>query len=106
MPIIDHSPEQNMDWARWNIYPDQFVSEKEKKGNKWIKSNMDYFANVAYSQFIKAKRTFVRNYNLVKGNLTPQDFYIDTDAPEDMQSFTETLLRQVELPPHVKHYPI
>lgn len=106
MPIINHSPDQNMDWARWNIYPDQFVSEKEKKGDKWVKSNMDYFANVAYSQFIKAKRTFVRNYNLVKGNLTPQDFYIEPDAPDDMRSFTETLLREVELPAHVKHYPI
>lgn len=105
MPIIIHSEYQNMDWARWNIYPDQFVTEKEKRGKNWIKSNMDYFANVAYSQFIKAKDTFVRNYNLVKGIIGPRDFYIE-DAPSDMKSFTETLLREVELPPHVKHYPI
>jgi hypothetical protein len=105
MPIIIHSEYQNMDWARWNIYPDQFVSESEKRGKNWIKSNMDYFANVAYSQFIKAKETFVRNYNLVKGIIGPKDFYIE-DAPDDMRSFTETLLREVELPPHVKHYPI
>jgi len=105
MPIIIHSEYQNMDWARWNIYPDQFVTEKEKRGKNWVKSNMDYFANVAYSQFIKAKDTFVRNYNLVKGIIGPRDFYIE-EAPSDMQSFAETLLKEVELPPHVKHYPI
>jgi hypothetical protein len=106
MPIIIHSKDQNMDWARWNIYPDQFVPEKEKSDDDWIKSNMDYFANVAYSQFIKAKDTFVNNYNLVKGILRPQDFYInETDDPE-LRSFADTIIRDVELPNYVKHYPI
>lgn len=106
MPIIIHSKDQNMDWARWNIYPDQFVPEKEKGTDDWIKSNMDYFANVAYSQFIKGKDTFVNNYNLVKGILRPQDFYItDTDDPE-LRSFADTVVRDVELPNYVKHYPI
>lgn len=106
MPIIIHSKDQNLDWARWNIYPDQFVPEKEKTGDDWIKSNMDYFANVAYSQFIKGKDTFVNNYNLVKGILRPQDFYItDTDDPET-RSFADTIVRDVELPSYVKHYPI
>jgi hypothetical protein len=106
MPIIIHSKDQNLDWARWNIYPDQFVPESEKSQDDWIKSNMDYFANVAYSQFIKGKDTFVNNYNLVKGILRPQDFYInDTDDPE-FRSFSDTLVRDVELPSYVKHYPI
>lgn len=107
MPIIIHSKDQNLDWARWNIYPDQFVPEKEKRTNDWIKSNMDYFANVAYSQFIKGKDTFVNNYNLVKGILRPEDFYIDSGYPDpEMKSFTDTLTRDVELPSYVKHYPI
>jgi len=106
MPIIIHSKDQNLDWARWNIYPDQFVPEAEKGTDDWIKSNMDYFANVAYSQFIKGKDTFVNNYNLVKGILRPQDFYInDTDDPE-LRSFADTVVRDVELPNYVKHYPI
>lgn len=106
MPIIIHSKDQNLDWARWNIYPDQFVPEAEKDTDEWIKSNMDYFANVSYSQFIKGKDTFVNNYNLVKGILRPQDFYIsDTDDPE-LRSFTDTVVRDVELPTYVKHYPI
>lgn len=106
MPIIIHSKDQNLDWARWNIYPDQFVPETEKSQDNWVKSNMDYFANVAYSQFIKGKDTFVNNYNLVKGILRPQDFYIsDTDDPE-LRSFADTVVRDVELPNYVKHYPI
>jgi len=106
MPIIIHSKDQNLDWARWNIYPDQFVPEAEKRTDDWMKSNMDYFANVAYSQFIKGKDTFVNNYNLVKGILRPQDFYIsDTDDPE-LRSFADTVVRDVELPNYVKHYPI
>jgi hypothetical protein len=105
MAIIIHSKDQNLDWARWNIYPDQFVSAKEKQSDDWIKSNMDYFANVAYSQFIKAKDTFVKNYNLVKGIITPSDFYLE-DEKKQMKSFTEQLLGEVELPPYVKHYSI
>lgn len=106
MAIIIHTKDQNLDWARWNLYPDQFVPAKEKKTNDWIKSNMDYFANVAYSQFIKGKDTFVNNYNLVKGILRRDDFYLDDDGDNEMRSFTETLIRDVELPNYVKHYPI
>lgn len=106
MAIILHTKDQNLDWARWNLYPDQFVPEKQKKTNDWIKSNMDYFANVAYSQFIKGRDTFVNNYNLVKGILRREDFYIDDDGDNEMRSFTETLIRDVELPSYVKHYPI
>lgn len=106
MAIIIHTKDQNLDWARWNLYPDQFVPEKEKQSNDWIKSNMDYFANVAYSQFIKGRDTFVNNYNLVKGILRREDFYLDNGEDNEMRSFTETLVRDVELPSYVKHYPI
>lgn len=106
MAIIVHTKDQNMDWARWNLYPDQFVPQKDKTGNDWIKANMDYFANVAYSQFIKAKDTFLHNYNLVKGILRREDFYLDGDGNDEMRSFTEQLVRDVELPNYVKHYPI
>lgn len=106
MPIIIHSKDQNLDWARWNIYPDQFVPESEKHDDDWIKSNMDYFANVGYSQFIKGKDTFVNNYNLVKGILRPQDFYIGENEDPELRSFADTVVSDVELPTYVKHYPI
>lgn len=101
MPIIIHSKDQNLDWSRINLYPDQFESEAGKQKDDWIKHNMDYFANVAYSQFVKNRDTFLNNYNLVKGILTPQDFYIEPEV----RSFVDTLTRDVELPAHVKHYP-
>lgn len=106
MAIILHTKDQNMDWARWNLYPDQFVPEAQKRGNDWVKSNMDYFANVAYSQFIKGRDTFVNNYNLVKGILRREDFYLEGEEDRDMRSFTETLVQNVTLPNYVKHYPI
>lgn len=101
MPIIIHSKDQNLDWSRINLYPDQFLSHKEKQEDDWIKHNMDYFANVSYSQFVKSRDTFLNNYNLVKGILTPQDFYVEPEV----RSFVDTLTRDVELPAHVKHYP-
>lgn len=84
------------------VYPDQFVSEKEKQSPEYIKSTLDYFATVAYSQYADHKKTFVKNYNLLKGILTKEDFYEDPEVA----SFTETLVRNVDLPSYVKHYPI
>lgn len=104
MAIIIHSKDQNLDWARWNLYPDQFVPQKEKETDNWIKANMDYFANVGYSQFIKAKDTFVPNYDLVKGMLRREDFFLGDN--EELRSFTETLIRDVELPEYVQNYTI
>lgn len=106
MAIILHTKDQNLDWARWNLYPDQFVPEKQKRSNDWIKANMDYFANVAYSQFIKGKDTFVGNYNLVKGILNREDFYLEEDTDREMRSFTDELLKDVTLPSYVKNYTI
>lgn len=104
MAIIIHSKDQNLDWSRINLYPDQYVSQDKKETDDWIKHNMDYFANVGYSQFIKNKNTFVHNYNLVKGILRPEDFYANQDP--ETQSFTDELMKGVELPSHVKHYSI
>jgi hypothetical protein len=106
MAIIIHSKADNIDYSQYNIYPDQFVSQKTKQSNNWIKENMDYFANVSYSQFVKAKDTFLRNYNLVKGNLDAEDYYMGVSEHEAMKSFTEQLAKDIELPKHVKHYPI
>lgn len=86
----------------YNLYPDQYVSEKEKFGEKWIKTNMDYFANVAYAQYMSNQKEVVKNYRLLKGILTKEDFYEE----EAVVSFMETLSKDMALPAHVKHYPI
>lgn len=84
------------------LWPDQFVPQVEKEGEDWIKRTMDYFANVAYAQFVRNKETFVKNYDLVKGILRPADFY---EKPE-VKSFTDVLFDDLELPTYVQHYSI
>jgi len=86
----------------YNLYPDQYVPEKEKFEDKWIKINNDYFANVAYAQYMSNQKEVVKNYRLLKGILTKEDFYED----EQVVSFMDTLSKDMGLPAHVKHYPI
>jgi hypothetical protein len=105
MSIIINTKNDNIDYSKYNIYPDQFESEKKKQSDGWIKYNMDYFSNVAYSQFIKAKDTFLRNYNLVKGIVDPRDFGLG-DEQKGLDSFIQDLTREVELPKYIKHYSI
>ena len=78
-----------------NLYPDQYVSEKEKDTPKWIKTNMDYFANIAYGQYNKNEEYISKNYRLLKGILTPKDFY---ELEPEVRSFAETMLQGAKLP--------
>lgn len=86
----------------YNLYPDQYVPESEKTKDKWIKINNDYFSNIALSQYMSNQKEIVKNYRLLKGILTKEDFY----ESEETISFMETLTKDMELPAHVKHYPI
>lgn len=92
----------NIQYAYLNIFPDQFKTDKEKEKPSWIKNTMDYFSNVAYSQYIKNKKGFVKNYDLMNGIIDYADFY---QAPE-IKSFVDQLMQDTELPQYVKHYPI
>lgn len=102
--VINHTQGVGQSVANevYNLYPDQYVPEKEKFGEKWIKTNNDYFANVAYAQYMANQKEVVKNYRLLKGILTKEDFYEE----ETTVSFMETLTRDMGLPAHVKHYPI
>lgn len=102
MSIIRYTKDATIRYAYLNIFPDQFKTEKEKQDESWIKNTMDYFANKAYAEYVKNRETFVRNYDLVKGILRPEDFY---ETPE-VKSFTEMLKADLELPKYVKHYSI
>jgi len=100
--IILHTKDTDIRYAYLNLYPDQFVPESEKQTDNWIKPTLDYFANVAYAQYNKNVKTFTKNYKLVKGILDRSDFY---EEPE-VQSFTDTLTRDLDLPARVQHYSI
>jgi hypothetical protein len=102
MAIIRYTKDATIRYAYLNIFPDQFKTDKEKQDESWIKNTMDYFANKAYSEYIKNRDTFVKNYDLVKGILRPEDFY---QEPE-VRSFTDMLTTDLALPAYVKHYSI
>lgn len=95
----------NIRYAYLNLFPDQFRTEKEKQDPTWIKNTMDYFANVAYAQYRKNRDTFCKNYDLMKGIITWDDFY--KRAEPEVKDFADQLLNsQEQLPEYVKHYPI
>jgi len=103
MPIITTSPGFKTPAEQWlNLYPNQFLTDKEKSGDEFIKRNMDYFFIVAINHFAKNKRTVVPNYELVKGILRRSDFYMEPEV----KSFTDTILQSDDLPGYVKHYSI
>lgn len=100
--VIDHLKGQPVSTEVYTIYPNMYISEKEKYDPDNIKIVNDYFANVAYAQYQANERYIVKNYRLLKGILTPEDFYEE----EEVKSFVETLAKDMDLPAHVKHYPI
>jgi hypothetical protein len=102
MAIITTVKEDNIQHPYIQNFPDQFKTEKEKEEETWIKSNMDFFATKSYSEYVKNRDTFVKNYNLVKGILKSEDFY---EEPA-VKSFTEILTKDLDLPKYVKHYSI
>src|SRR6188768_25882 len=102
MAIIRYTKDATIRYAYLNIFPDQFKTEKEKADESWIKNTMDYFANKAYSEYIKNRETFVGNYDLIKGILRVEDFY---QEPE-VKSFTDMLEKDMALPKYVKNYSI
>jgi len=102
MAIITHNKEDNVNYAYLNIFPDQFKTEKYKQKDTYVKQTMDYFANRAYAEYVRNKNTFVKNYDLVKGILRPEDFYED----QDVKSFADILQGDLDLPSYVQHYSI
>jgi hypothetical protein len=102
MAIIRYTKDENIRYAYLNIFPDQFKTEKQKQDESWIKNTMDYFANKAYSEYVKNRDSFVKNYDLLKGILRPEDFYQEPQV----KTFTEMLTADIGLPSYVKHYSI
>lgn len=104
MIITKVTNDVHIKFAYLNIFPDQFKTEEEKRSKSYIKNTIDYFANVAYSQYTKNRETFVKNYDLVKGIIRYDDFY--KEQSQEVRSFIDEIVTERELPSHVKHYPI
>lgn len=103
MAIIQRTKEYTAPYeVMLQLFPEQEVPDKEKQGDTWKKINMDYWYTVALSQYNEKKNKVVRNYELLKGILRPEDFY--EEAP--VANFVDELMRDVELPSYVQHYPI
>ena len=102
MAIIRYTKDATIRYAYLNIFPDQFKTDKEKQDESWIKNTMDYFANKSYAEYVKNRDTFVKNYDLIKGILRREDFYVEPEV----RSFTDVLTADLELPAYVKHYSI
>ncbi len=102
MAIIVNTKKSSTKYSYLNIFPDPFVTDKEKENPDYIKSSLDYFANRAYSEYVRNKNGFVKNYDLVKGILRSEDFYED----EEVKSFADMLEGNLDLPSYVKNYTI
>ena len=82
--------------------PDHFLPLKEKETPDWIKSTMDYYANIAYSQYW-TNQSMKKNYDLINGILVKEDYF--TPDYEHLVEFLDEST-SVELPDYIKHYPM
>jgi hypothetical protein len=87
------------------FYPEQFVSLSEKEKEQWIKSTMDYFANIAFSQY-KQNINFRKNYRLLNGEFNFADYTNVPEYQELMSYLSDVPDQEPEVPQHLKHYPI
>jgi len=98
-----HNPPPNGISLDSFIYPNQYVSFKDKQNPDWIKNTCDYYAAVAYAQY-QTNQNITKNYELLAGIFNFDDYKED----DDVQEFTKVLqgAQDSEAPKHLKHYPI
>lgn len=87
------------------FYPEQFVSLSDKQKEYWIKSTMDYFANIAFAQY-KQNITFRKNYRLLNGEFNFSDYTNVPEMQELISYLNDVPDQDPEVPQHLKHYPI
>lgn len=90
-------------YTQHGLYPNMFVSEKEKRDPDYIASLMDYFSSNAISGVRHNTKTFCKNYRFVKGELTPEDFY-DKSVVQDF--IMDAVDAENPLPDHIQQYSI
>ena len=87
------------------FYPEQFVSSSRKKKPQWIKSTLDYFANIAFAQY-KQNAKFRKNYRLFNGEFNFEDYNNEPQIQEILNYLTDTPDQEPDIPQHLRHYPI
>ena len=87
------------------FYPKQFISMKEKESEHWIKSTLDYFANIAFAQY-KQNVTFRKNYRLFNGEFNFEDYNNSAEIQEMIQYLSDVPEQDPEIPQHLRHYSI
>ena len=85
--------------------PYQHVSKQTKENPGWWKVNMDYFYTVALAQYSYHYKKVDKNYNLLKGKLSAEDFYI-AEKETPVFDLVDKLMKESELPKYVVHYDI
>lgn len=105
MPIIEHSgysAKSPID-SFYTFFPDQFVSQRVRESDDYIKYTLDYMYTVALQQYNRNVNSFVHNYRLVKGILRKEDFYEGSGLPKD---YVDSILGEEALPDDIQHYSI
>jgi len=87
------------------FYPEQFVSFARKQKPQWIKSTLDYFANIAFAQY-RQNIKFRKNYRLFNGEFNFDDYTNEPQIQEIINYLSDTPDQEPEIPQHLKHYPI
>jgi hypothetical protein len=87
------------------FYPEQFVSRARKQKPQWIKSTLDYFANIAFAQY-RQNVKFRKNYRLFNGEFNFEDYNNDAQIQEIISYLADTPEQEPDIPQHLKHYPI
>jgi hypothetical protein len=87
------------------FYPEQFVSASKKQKPQWIKSTLDYFANIAFAQY-RQNIKFRKNYRLFNGEFNFDDYTNEPQIQEIINYLSDTPDQEPEIPQHLKHYPI
>ena len=87
------------------FYPEQFTTKKKKQKPQFIKSTMDYFANIAFAQY-KQNMSFRKNYRLFNGEFNFQDYVNQPEYQEMINYLADVPDQDPEVPQYLKHYPI
>lgn len=87
-------------------YPDLFASEKEKRKKGYIKATVDYFYGQALRQYFENQKTFSKNYKLLKGMLSREDFYETVEDDKATMDFVQDLTKDQPLPSYVRNFSI
>jgi len=87
------------------FYPKQFTTRKEKTKKTFIKSTMDYFANIAFAQY-KQNQVFRKNYRLYNGEFNFNDYINQPEYKEIIDYLADVPDQEPEVPQYLKHYSI